>query len=85
MSTSTQRSLLRTALIAFALADVLVWVAFVLNQWFAASFWESWGVAALFALPVTMLLLPIIDGLLRPADSTANVPAAGHEIPRAGQ
>lgn len=85
MSTAAQRHLLRTALVAFALADVLVWVAFVLNQWFAASFWESWGIASVFALPVTMLLLPIIDSLLSPVETTVNVPKAGHEIPRAGQ
>ncbi|MGH8031235.1 MAG: hypothetical protein ACREO8_02445 [Luteimonas sp.] len=85
MSATARHALLRTTLIVFALADVLVWVSFVFNQWFAVPLWQAWGLAGLLALPITMLVLPLVDAVLvRPRDQRV-IQFAGDKIPRVGQ
>ena len=85
MSTTAQRSLLRTALIAFAFADLLVWAAFVLNQWLAVPFWEAWAIGGLLALPATLLAVPLVDALLRTDADRGQVRISGDAIPGTGQ
>jgi len=85
MSAQVRRSLLRTGLIAFVVLDLLGLASFVFNQWFAVQFWHAWGLAALLALPLTMLVLPLVEAVLDAASQGRSVPLTGENIPGAGQ
>lgn len=85
MRPPVRRRLLQSSLVAFALLDLLLLTSFVFNQWFDVSFWESMGLAALLALPLTMLLLPVVDAVLADPDRGERMGFSGDKIPGAGQ
>ncbi|WP_242108668.1 hypothetical protein [Luteimonas aquatica] len=85
MSNIHRRNLLGSALVMFVVVDLLGLVSFVLNQWFAVEFWQSWGLAALLALPVTMLVLPLVGTILDAVTVRDNIPMTGEKIPGTGQ
>jgi len=85
MRPPARRRLLQSSLVAFALIDLLLLASFVFNQWLEVSFWESVGLAALLAMPLTMLLLPLVDAVLAGPDAGAGTGFSGDKIPGAGQ
>lgn len=85
MRITARRHLLLASLLALVLLDLLALASFVFNQWFAVPVWQAWGLAASFALPVTMLALPVIDRLLASLESDENDRFSGDKIPGAGQ
>lgn len=85
MSRATHRSLLRNALSALVALDLLGLAALVSNQWFAITPAQVWGVAAMLALPVFMLVRPLSDAVLAMADRFGGIPDPGEKIPGAGQ
>lgn len=85
MSRSTRRSLLRNALSALVAVDLLALVALVANQWLAIIPVQAWGIAALLALPVFLLVRPLSDAVLVMADRFGGIPDPGEKIPGAGQ
>ncbi|MDN5782625.1 MAG: hypothetical protein L0H23_11505 [Luteimonas sp.] len=85
MRAPTHRRLLQSSLVAFALLDALLLTSYVLNQWFEVSFWEAMGLAALLAMPLTMLLLPLVDTILADPDRGETVGFSGDKIPGTGQ
>lgn len=85
MSNIHRRNLLGSALVLFLLIDLLGLTSFVFNQWFGVTFWQSWGLAALLALPLTMLVLPLVNSILDAVTVRDNVPMTGEKIPGAGQ
>jgi hypothetical protein len=85
MSIPARRHLLYFSLVLFVLVDLLVLASFVLNQWFDVSFWQAWGLAGLLALPVTMLVLPLVDAMLARPKIGRDTSFSGDKIPGAGQ
>jgi hypothetical protein len=85
MSTTARRQLLHSSLVLFIMVDLLILASFVFNQWFKVSFWQAWGLAGLLALPVTMLVLPLVDAVLAKPKSGAETTFSGDKIPGAGQ
>jgi len=85
MSRSTHRSLLRNALSALVALDLLGLAALVSNQWLAIPPAQVWGVSAMLALPVFMLVRPLSDAVLGMADRFGGIPDPGEKIPGAGQ
>jgi len=85
MSARTRRQVLYSSLVLFVLIDLLVLASFVFNQWFNVSFWQALGLAGLLALPVTMLVLPLVDAVLTRPKADRDTPFSGDKIPGAGQ
>lgn len=85
MRAPLRHRLLQASLVLLALVDLQLLVSFVLNQWFKLSFGEAMGLAALLALPLTMLLSPLVDAILAPAEPDAGTGFSGDKIPRTGQ
>jgi hypothetical protein len=85
MSATARRHLIHSSLVLLVLVDLLVLASFVLNQWFEVSFWQAWGLAGLLSLPVTMLVLPLVDAVLAKPDAEAKSAFSGDKIPGAGQ
>jgi hypothetical protein len=85
MRAPVRRRLLQSSLVAFALLDALLLTSFVLNQWFEVSFREAVGLAALLAMPLTMLLLPLVDAVLADPDRGEGMGFSGDKIPGTGQ
>lgn len=85
MRPPVRRRLLQSSLVAFALIDLLLLASFVFNQWLEVSFGESVGLAALLAMPLTMLLLPLVDAVLAGPDVGAGIGFSGDKIPGTGQ
>lgn len=85
MRITARRHLLLASLLALVLLDLLALTSFVFNQWFTVPVWQAWGLAALLALPATMLALPVIDKLLAGLESDENDRFSGDKIPGAGQ
>ncbi|GAA3911726.1 hypothetical protein [Luteimonas lutimaris] len=77
--------LLRSSLVLLVLADLLLLASFVFNQWFDVTAGQAWGLAALLALPLTMLAMPLVDTVLASLESRANDDFSGDKIPGAGQ
>lgn len=77
----SHRQLLRAGLVLFAMVDVLVFIAFLLNQWLEFSLGDAWGLAALLALPVAWALVPLVDAVLDGAERHGSIPMAGEKIP----
>lgn len=85
MSAPVRRRLLQSGLVILALIDLQLLASFVLNQWFDFSMTNAMGLGALLAIPLTLLLLPLVDAVLaRPAEN-ADVGFSGGKIPGAGQ
>ena len=80
-----RRRLLQSSLVLLVLADLLMLASFVFNQWFAVSFWQAWGLAALLAMPLTMLVLPLVDAVTGGPELAPNASFTGDKIPGAGQ
>ncbi len=85
MRPPVRRRLLQSSLVAFALIDLLLLASFVFNQWLEVSFWESVGLAALLAMPLAMLLLPLVDAVLAGPDAAVDTGFSGDKIPGTGQ
>jgi uncharacterized protein (DUF983 family) len=85
MRHTAHRQLIHAALVLLVLVDLLVLASFVFNQWFDVSFWQALGLAGLFALPVTMLVLPLVDAVLAKPKSALEDEFSGDKIPGAGQ
>ena len=85
MSAPVRRRLLQSSLVVLALLDLQLLASFVLNQWFDLSMPNAMGLAALLAIPLTMLLLPLVNAILADPASDANVEFSGGKIPGAGQ
>lgn len=85
MSAPTRRRLLQSALIVLTLVDLQLLASFVLNQWFDLSMTNAMGLAALLAIPLTLLLLPLVEAILANLDRDADVGFSGGKIPGAGQ
>ncbi len=85
MPAPTRPRLIHASLVLLLLVDLLALASFVFNQWFDVAFWPSWGLAALLALPVTMLVLPAVDALLAEPKPGIDIPFPGDKIPGAGQ
>lgn len=80
-----RRRLLQSGLVLLVLADLLLLASFVLNQWFAVSFWQAWGLAALLAMPLTMLVTPLVASLAATLETDPDPGFSGDKIPGAGQ
>lgn len=85
MSIPVRHRLLQSSLVLLVLADLLLLASFVFNQWFAVSFWQAWGLAALLAMPLTMLVLPLVDAVAGNPELAPDAGFSGDKIPRAGQ
>lgn len=85
MSAPVRRRLLQSSLVLLVLADLLLLASFVFNQWFAVSFWQAWGLAALLAMPLTMLVLPLVEAVTASPKSDAGFGFSGDKIPETGQ
>ena len=85
MRASAPHPLLRSSLVLLVLADLLLLASFVFNQWFEVSAAQSWGLAALLAMPLTMLAMPLVDAVLASLDPGLDNGFSGDKIPRAGQ
>jgi hypothetical protein len=85
MSVPVRRRLLQSSLVLLVLADLLLLASFVFNQWFAVSFWQAWGLAALLAMPLTMLVLPLVDAMTGRPELAPDSGFSGDKIPGAGQ
>ncbi|MDQ2703027.1 MAG: hypothetical protein M3Y70_09525 [Pseudomonadota bacterium] len=81
----THRPLVRNALSALVALDLLGLATLVSNQWFAIDPVLAWGVAAVLALPVYVLVMPLSNAVVAMADRFGGVPDAGEKIPGAGQ
>ena len=85
MSAPIRRRLLQSGLVLLALVDLQLLASFVLNQWFDLSMSNAMGLGALLAIPLTLLLLPLVNAVLaRPAEDV-DVEFSGGKIPGAGQ
>ena len=85
MSAHARRQLIHSSLVLLVIADLLVLASFVFNQWLEVSFWQAWGLAGLLSLPVTMLVLPLVDAVLATPDPEPTAAFSGDKIPRTGQ
>ena len=85
MSAFARHRLLHHGLVLLVLADLLLLASFVINQWFEVSLAQAWGLAALLALPLTMLAVPLVDAVLAAAQAEQNTGFSGDKIPGAGQ
>ena len=85
MSAPIRRRLLQSGLVLLALVDLQLLASFVLNQWFDLSMANAMGLAALLAIPLTLLLLPLVDAILANLERDADVGFSGGKIPGAGQ
>src|SRR5690606_19939474 len=85
MRASAPHPLLRSSLVLLVLADLLLLASFVFNQWFEVSTMRAWGLAALLAMPLTMLAMPLVDAVLASLESGADDGFSGDKIPGAGQ
>lgn len=85
MSVKARRQLIHSSLVLLVLVDLLVLASFVFNQWFDVSFWQAWGLAGLLSLPVTMLVLPLVDAVLAKPKSDDDAQFSGDKIPGVGQ
>ena len=85
MSAPVRRRLLQSALVLLTLIDLQLLASFVFNQWFDLSMANAMGLAALLAIPLTLLLLPLVDAILVNLERDADVGFSGGKIPGAGQ
>jgi len=85
MSAPVRRRLLQSALVLLTLIDLQLLASFVFNQWFDLSMANAMGLAALLAIPLTLLLLPLVDAILANLERDADVGFSGGKIPGAGQ
>jgi hypothetical protein len=85
MRAPVRRRLLRSSLVILTLLDLLLLTSFVFNQWLEVSLWEAMGLAALLAMPLTMLLLPLVDAVLAGPGTGPGAGFSGDKIPGAGQ
>ena len=85
MSAPVRRRLLQSSLVVLTLLDLQLLASFVLNQWFDLSLANAMGLAALLAIPLTLLLLPLVDAVLTGLDREANAGFSGGKIPGVGQ
>src|SRR5690606_35238825 len=77
MSAPTRRRLLQSALVLLTLIDLQLLASFVFNQWFDLSMANAMGLAALLAIPLTLLLLPLVDAILANLERDADVGFSG--------
>ena len=77
--------LLRSSLALLVFADLLLLASFVLDQWFEVTSGQAWGLAALLALPLTMLAMPLVDMVLAGLEPHAGDAFSGDKIPGVGQ
>src|SRR3546814_16291525 len=85
MSAPAHYRLMQSILVALVLLDALLLTSFVLNQWFAVSFWEAAGLSALLSMPLTMLAMPLVDAVLADPDRVKITVSSGSKNPREGQ
>lgn len=85
MSAPVRRRLLQSTLVLLTLVDLQLLASFVFNQWFDLSMADAMGLAALLAIPLTLLLLPLVDAILANLERDADVGFSGGKIPGAGQ
>jgi len=85
MRASAPHPVLRLSLLVLVLADLLLLASFVFNQWFEVPASQAWGLAALLAMPLTMLAMPLVDAVLASLESGADDGFSGDKIPGAGQ
>jgi len=77
--------LLRASLVFLVLADLLLLASFVFNQWFGADPRQAWGLAALLAMPLSMLAMPLVGRILANLEPGSNPGFSGDKIPGSGQ
>ncbi len=85
MHAPARHRLLRSSLVLLVLADLVLLTSFVLNQWFEVSTWQAWGLAALFAVPLAMLAMPLVNAVLASLDPDPSDAFSGDKIPGVGQ
>lgn len=85
MRAPVRRRLQQSALALLTLVDLQLLASFVFNQWFDLSIANAMGLAALLAIPLTLLLLPLVDAVLANLDRDPDVGFSGGKIPGAGQ
>src|SRR3546814_418778 len=85
MSAPVRRRLLQSSLVVLTLLDLQLLASFVFNQWFDLSLANAMGLAAVLAIPLTLLLLPLVDAILAGLDRDLDGGFSGGKIPGAGQ
>jgi hypothetical protein len=85
MRAPVRRRLLQSGLVVLTLLVLQLLASFVFNQWFDLSMTNAMGLAALLAIPLTLLLMPLVGAILAGLDHDADVGFSGGKIPGAGQ
>ncbi|MFC3716371.1 hypothetical protein ACFONC_09410 [Luteimonas soli] len=85
MRAPVRRRLLQSGLVVLTLLDLQLLASFVFNQWLDLSMTNAMGLAALLAIPLTLLLMPLVDAILAGLDHDADAGFSGGKIPGAGQ
>src|SRR3546814_13381134 len=85
MGAPVRRRLLQSSLVVLTLLDLQLLASFVFNQWFDLSLANAMGLAAVLAIPLTLLLLPLVDAILAGLDRDLDGGFSGGKIPGAGQ